>query len=61
MGNLLCLIDQEEVKANFGLLSSERDRLRESAIGAEACTRREVADGSVRIESIRKSLQPVSP
>lgn len=61
MGNLLCLINQEEVKANLGLLSSERDRLRATAIGAEACMRREVSDGSVRLEKIRKSLLPVSP
>lgn len=60
MGKLLCLIDQEEAKASLGLLSSERDRLRASAIGAEARTRREIPDGSVRLDTIRKSLQPVS-
>lgn len=60
MGNLLCLIDQEEVKANLGRLTSERDRLRASAIGAETCMRQEVADQSARLDSIRKSLQPAA-
>lgn len=32
MGKLLCLIDPGEAKANFGLLSAERERLRAIAI-----------------------------
>ena len=58
MGKLLCLIDQEEAKTNLGLLSSERESLRASALGErqDISQTQNAAANAARIEIIRKSL-----
>jgi hypothetical protein len=59
MGKLLCLIDQEEAKANHEVLSSERNRLKGEATQCGAIApSNAVQSTSSRIASIRKSLQP---
>jgi hypothetical protein len=57
MGKLLCLIDQEEVKANLGLLSTERDLLRASAFQRSDVVPAASQGITSRISAIRKSLQ----
>lgn len=57
MGKLLCLIDQEEVKANLGRLSTERDLLRANAIQRSNITPADAPSAMSRISAIRKSLQ----
>lgn len=58
MGKLLCLIDQEEAKANHEVLSSERNRLKVEATQCCAIApANAVQSTSSRIASIRKSLQ----
>lgn len=60
MGKLLCLIDQEEAKTNFGMLSAERERLRAVALDDHARDYKESSVSS-RITAIRQSLQPQAP
>lgn len=57
MGKLLCLIDQEELKANLGRLSTERDLLRASAIQRSDITPADSPSVKSRIGAIRQSLQ----
>jgi len=57
MGKLLCLINQEEAKANHEVLSSERSRLRIEATCCAIAPSNAVQSTSSRIASIRKSLQ----
>lgn len=59
MGRLLCLIDQDEAKSSFGLLSAERDRLRARALAEPACNSSELSleSASSRLTSIRNSLR----
>lgn len=59
MGKLLCLIDQEEAKANLSLLSSERELLRACALRDGRKTQAPVGEAASRLNLIRKSLQPV--
>jgi hypothetical protein len=59
MGRLLCLIDQDEAKSNFGLLSAERDRLRARALAEPDGKYSEPSQepASSRLASIRNSLR----
>ena len=59
MGKLLCLIDQEEARASFALLSSERERLRSVALCKTSGPGEPgmPIDGSSRIDAIRQLLQ----
>jgi hypothetical protein len=59
MGRLLCLIDQDEAKSNFGLLAAERDRLRARALAEQGCISSEpsLEPASSRLASIRDSLR----
>lgn len=59
MGKLLCLIDQDEAKSNFGLLTAERDRLRASALAERSETYAALSSEatSSRLASIRNSLR----
>ena len=59
MGKLLCLIDQDEAKANYGMLSSERDRLRRCALGT-ITARDPKPDSQARFELVRKSIHEVT-
>jgi hypothetical protein len=58
MGRLLCLLDHDEAKANFGLLAAERERLLASAKQENTdspLTRS--APTSARLSQIRNSLR----
>jgi hypothetical protein len=59
IGKLLCLIDQDEAKTNLGLLSTERDRLRASALAehGSAYSDSPLPSASSRLASIRNSLR----
>lgn len=56
MGKLLCLIDQDEAKSNFALLSAERDRLRCAVLG-ETLEPSAAVDRRDRLAAIRRSLR----
>lgn len=63
MAKLLCLINQDEAKSSFVLLSAERERLRASLLrnpGRSPCAS-EPSSSSARIESIKSLLHSNAP
>lgn len=62
MGKLLCLIDQEEAKTNFGRLSLERDLLRNSVLAGHDNVPQapESRSRAARIDLIKRSIRPIA-